>query len=123
VPVRPEPSAVICGTFVCESEPRKLTVRVVVPVTATSSMLARASSFASRSAFEIGTAIGAVVWPSNVSVNVPPVAPETETVWFSFVSMSLNGEKPPELPPPAGVSSPVTIQRLSCESNRISPAT
>ena len=35
--------------------------------------------------------IGAVVWPSKVSVNVPPVAPATVIVWFSFVSWLLNG--------------------------------
>src|SRR5258708_6684649 len=37
--------------------------------------------------------------------------------------MSLCGEKPPELPPPAGVSSPVTIHRLLFESKSMSPAT
>jgi hypothetical protein len=41
----------------------------------------------------------------------------------ALLSMSLNGEKPPELPPPAGVSSPVTSQRLLAESNAMSPAT
>ena len=67
--------------------------------------------------------IGAVVWPSKVSVNVPPVAPATVIVWFSFVSWLLNGEKPPEFPPPDGVSSPVTSHRLLLESNSMSPPT
>ena len=70
-----------------------------------------------------GNGIGAVVWPLNVSVNVPPVALATAIVWLSFVSWPLNGEKPPELPPPAGVSSPVTSHRLLCESKSMSPAT
>ena len=39
------------------------------------------------------------------------------------VIMSLWGEKPPEPPPPAGVSSPVTSHRLFCESKTMSPAT
>ena len=75
------------------------------------------------SALTSGNGIGAVVWPSKVSVNVPLVAPATVIVWFSFVSWSLNGPKPPELPPPAGVSSPVTSQRLLWESKSMSPAT
>ena len=88
VPVRPEPSAVICGTSCSDLSPRKLTVRVPVPVTATSVRFDSASSAASMSALTIGNGIGAVVWPSNVSVNVPPVAPAIAIVWFSFVSWS-----------------------------------
>ena len=123
VPVRPEPSPVICGTFCSALLPRKLTVRVPVPVTATSSRLDSASSADSIAALSSGNGIGAVVCPSNVSVNVPPVAPATAIVWLSFVSWPLNGPKPPELPPPAGVSSPVTIHRLFFESKSMSPAT
>ena len=64
-----------------------------------------------------------MVWPSNVSVNVPPVALLTRTVWVSSVFMSLNGPQPPELPLPAGVSSPVTSHRLFASSKSMSPAT
>ena len=123
VPVRPEASPVISGTFSSALLPRKLTVRVPVPVTATSSMLERASSADSIATLSSGNAIGAVVWPLNVSVNVPPVAPETAMVWLSFVSWPLKGLKPPEFPPPDGVSSPVTSHRLLCESKSMSPAT
>ena len=86
VPVSPEASPVICGTPCSDLSPRKLTVRAAVPVTATSSRLESASSAASMSALTSGNGIGAVVWPSKVSVNVPPVAPATVIVWFSFVS-------------------------------------
>ena len=41
----------------------------------------------------------------------------------SSVIWSLWGEKPPELPPPDGVSSPVTSHRLLWESKSMSPAT
>ena len=123
----PEPSAVSCGTSV---DVRKSTVRTfaLLPLTVTSSRLLSASSAASTAALFAAAlpavnVIGAVVWPSNVSVNVPPVAFAVVTVWTSLVSPSLNGPKPPELPPPAGVSSPVTIQRLLSESNAMSPAT
>ena len=75
------------------------------------------------SALTSGKAIGPVVWPLKVRVNVPPVAFATTIVWFSLVSWSLNGENPPELPPPDGVSSPVTSHRLFWESKSISPAT
>ena len=47
----------------------------------------------------------------------------TRTVCVSSVFMSLCGEKPPELPPPDGVSSPVTSHRLLCLSKSMSPAT
>ena len=56
-------------------------------------------------------------------MNVPPLAPAVRTVCVSLVSIALNGEKPPELPPPAGVSSPVTSQRLLWRSKSMSPAT
>ena len=113
------------GTSWLSLSPAKLTCRFVpaVPVTATSVRFESASSAASIAELTSGNAIGAVVWPLNVSVNVPPVAPETVTVWTSFVSWPLNGLKPPELPLPAGVSSPVTIHRLFCESKSMSPAT
>ena len=120
--VRPEASPVICGTFVSAMLPRKLIVRFP-SVTATSSRFESASSAASIARLSSGKGIGAVVWPSNVSVNVPPVAPAMASVWLSFVSWPLNGPKPPELPPPAGVSSPVTIHRLFFESKSMSPAT
>ena len=125
VPARPDPSAVMSGTSWPCLLPAKLTCRFVAafPVTATSVRLSSASSAASIAVLTSGNGIGAVVWPSNVSVNVPPVAPVTLTCWTSFVSWSLNGPKPPELPPPAGVSSPVTSHRLLCESKSMSPAT
>ena len=59
--VSPDASAVICGTSFCCWLARKLTVRVPVPVTATSSMFDSASSAASISVFTSGKAIGAVV--------------------------------------------------------------
>ena len=65
----------------------------------------------------------AVVCPSSVSANLPPDVPPMRTVWVSFVFMSLCGEKPPELPPPEGVSSPVTSHRLFCLSKSMSPPT
>ena len=123
VPVRPEASPVISGTLSSALLPRKLTVRVPVPVTATSSIFESASSADSIAALSRGNGIGAVVWPLNVSVNVPPVALATAIVWLSFVNCPLKGPKPPELPPPAGVSSPVTSHRLLCESKSMSPAT
>ena len=126
VPVSPEPSAVISGTSCW----RKSTVRTfwLLPVTVTSSRLSSASSAASTAALFAAAlpgvnVIGAVVCPLNVSVKVPPVAFAVVTVWISFVGPSLCGEKPPELPPPAGVSSPVTSQRLFFESKAMSPAT
>ena len=62
VPVRPDASAVISGTSVSDWLPRKLTVRVPVPVTATSSMFDSASSAASISVLASGDpGIGAVV--------------------------------------------------------------
>jgi hypothetical protein len=61
------------------------------PVTSTSpaSMLSSPSSAAWIAAAFALKAIGAVVWPSNVIVNVPPVAPRTRTVCDSLVFMSL----------------------------------
>ncbi len=64
-----------------------------------------------------------MVWPSNVIVNVPPVALSVRTVCVSFVFMSLCGPQPPALPAPDGVSSPVTSQRLLCLSKSMSPPT
>ena len=55
------------------------------------SMLESASSAASICAAVAFHAIGAVVWPSNVSVNVPAVAPVTRTVCCSSVFWELNG--------------------------------
>ena len=80
VPVSPEPSDVICGTLSCVYWPRKLTDTLAVltgpPVATTSpgSTLLSASSAACTAAAVALKAIGAVVWPANVSVNVPPVA-------------------------------------------------
>ena len=56
-------------------------------------------------------------------MNVPPVALLTRIVCDSLVFWSLNGAKPPELPPPEGVSSPVTSHRLLCLSKSMSPPT
>ena len=102
-----------------------LPVLIALPVTlmSWSAMLLSASSAAWVCAAVALNGIGAVVWPLKVSVKVPPVALLTRTVWVSDVFMSLCGEKPPELPPPAGVSSPVTNQRLLCLSKSMSPAT
>ena len=98
-------------------------MRVPVPVTATSSMFDSASSAASISVFTSGNAIGAVVWPSKVSVNVPPVAPATAIVWFSLVRSSFCGGLLLAPTAVAGVSSPVTSHRLPCLSKSMSPAT
>ena len=54
-----------------------------------------------------GKAIGAVVWPSKVSVKVPPVAFATAIVWFSLVRMSFCGGLLFAPTAVAGVSSPV----------------
>ncbi len=59
--------------------------------TSSTSMLDSASSAASMAASLALYAIGAVVWPLKVSVNVPPVALVTRTVCCSSVSWSLNG--------------------------------
>ena len=89
--VNPDASAIICGTFFCDSPPRKLTVRASVPVMATSLMFGSASSAASIWPLSSGDRIRAVVLPPNVRVKVPPVGFATVTDWLSFVFMSLNG--------------------------------
>ena len=139
VPVSPVKSAVTCGTFVSLNCPAKTMFMVTLPrftvcavvqgdapqctMMSSGPRLSSPSSAASTAAPVALYAIGAVVWPSHVSVKVPPVAPLTRTVCHSSVFMSLNGPKPPELPPPAGVSSPVTSQRLLSSSKSMSPPT
>ena len=117
--------AVICGTFVCDRPPRKLTPRAPpwAFATATSVMFGSASSAASIAALSNGSAIGAVVRPSNVSVNVPVDPVGTLRFWVSFVFMSLNGGNWFAPTAPAGVSSPVTSHRLLWRSKSMSPAT
>ena len=131
-------SAVTCATLSSSYWPEKTNVSVVVltvcvgsvhalapqlTTTSPGSTLLSASIAACTTAAVALYAIGAVVWPANVSVNVPPVALLTRTVWVSSVFMSLNGPQPPELPLPAGVSSPVTSHRLLSSSKSMSPAT
>ena len=94
-----------------------------VAVRSSSPTVPRAVRAAATSAAVAFHAIGAVVSPPKVSVKVPPVLPLTRIVWVSVVFMSLCGEKPPEFPPPAGVSSPVTNQRLLSLSKSMSPPT
>ena len=122
-------SPVICGWSACDSAPRNVTVTFAVltgPPVATAlpapTLLSPCTADWICAAVELNGS-GAVVWPLNVSVNVPPVASLTRTVCDSSVLESLNGEKPPELPPPDGLSSPVTSQRLLCLSKSMSPAT
>ena len=70
-------------------------------------MLLSASSAAATCAAVELNASGAVVWPLNVSVNVPPVAFVTRTVWFSSVFWSMLWPQLPASPLPAALSSPV----------------
>ena len=116
------PVAVICGTFVVAYWPSNWTVALAaVPVTITSPglTLERLSSAVLIAVAGASAASCAVVWPLKVSVN----AAVARTVCDSAVFWSLWGEKPPELPAPDGVSSPVTSHRLLWVSKSMSPAT
>ena len=100
VPVRPEPLAVICDTFLpparggrrC-SRPRcwrRVGARLDVVGADVRQRLEGGVDLAPVALY----GIGAVVWPSKVSVNVPPVALVARTVCCSSVSSSSNGPKP-----------------------------
>ena len=87
----------VSGWSVCDLPRRKNTLTLAVftgpPVAwiSLASMFDSASSAASIAAAFAFHAIGSVVWPLKVSVNVPPVALVTRTVCCSSVSWSLNG--------------------------------
>ena len=95
VPVRPVASDVSVATSCSSKVPFQVTSTFAVftgpPVAwmLAAPMLLSASSAAAICAAVALNAIGAVVCPLNVSVNVPPVAFVTRTVWFSSVFWSM----------------------------------
>jgi hypothetical protein len=100
-PVRPAPFAVICGWSDCCLARRKKMLTLAVPTPfglppplvwiSSAWMFDSASRAVSIWAAVAFHGIGSVVWPSNVRVNVPAVAPVTRTVCCSSVFCELNG--------------------------------